>query len=583
MPFGPPRSFLAAFLFALPALAAPPGVLDRVPGSTPAVVVIRDMAGAARAMKPLTDLNKNDTNEAADTIKMLLANPGIKQNGSLALIFPTVPPVADPDAMDDEEGAEPAAEPDMLVLVEVTDYAKFMEGLGGKAEEGVGRLNIDGNDVFVRKAEGFAVMGPSRDLVTGFNAAAGQMKTHEARLGKVGNHIADSADVLMVLDMPAFKAHILSDGELPMDGMDMPGGMGEGLEALNASMKGIKEAVARDGQAAVIGLNASGGGLTFDSAAIFRENSECAEIFSTSGSSGDLMKSLPDQPFYFAGGVDLTSPAMRHLAQHMGMLRKEAGDDQAPSAMDGLMASLEKSDGMGFVVGSNKAGPMAGVFVNTAVFIKTKDAAGLLSDLRANAGDGTERTVGTTKVKVDYKKDVAEAAGAKFDAWTTTVTLDQNDPNSFMAGMMMQTMFGQPKGFSQMAAATENGLVMTMSQNTPLMSSAIQAAQGGKGLHQGESVAGIRSKLHESRGLELYIGVGTIMQDVGGMLAGYLGEEIDVPANLPPIGMSASMEHGAFATRIFMPGEVMAAIADVMQKLEEAEGDMVEEPMDEDM
>lgn len=565
-------AFLAVVAGSAASLAEPPAILDRVPGEAALVVVTRDIAAAGEKAKPLAGLLQGQQLPGQDftkTTEKLLAIPGIDPNGSVALIMTKAP---DPEAEDTGE------EPTMLAMVPVADYAAFVQGLGGKAEEAVATIHFDENEAFARKLDAkTALVGSDRESVQGFKPLTGQMKTFQGRLGAAGWKVADTADSLIIVDAQAFKSQIEKPGGLGgqarVPGM---GPLGGGLGGVSKTMTKVRESLARDGKTAVIGFSGNEAGLALDLVATFREGTEAAKVFAQNGDSSTLLSRLPNQSYYMAGAADLSAPGVRQL---LADYRAEQGDEAgAPSGFDAISKNLEKADGFAIVVGANKAGPMAGVFINTATFIATKDAKGMLEALRANADAMKEVKVGEASIKVDYRRDVAEASGVKFDASTTTIDPDPNDPNAFMAGMMMQTLFGNGRGFSQMAAATEPGLVMTMSQNTPLMSSAIQAAQTGKGLGEEESIKAIRSQLPAQRSMEFYLGSAAILNAVKTGIEDFLGEEIQVPANVPPVALAGSMEGGAVSLRLFVPNAVFVAAEQMKKQFENINGDL--EPVD---
>lgn len=575
--------FSAAGLMALVlagSAMAQPAVMDRVPAGAALVVVTRDMQALSQRAKPLAALLGAQGNIPGDDLtkmgEKLLAQPGVKKDGSLVLMMPTAPAPA--ENVDGEEAGDEAAPPTVLSLVPVTDYKAFIEGLGGKAE-GICEVEINGQPVCIRDlGEGFALMGGPREAVEGYKGVTGQMAAHKARLGVAGRRIADSADMLMIADAQAFKEQIESGGA----NLGMGGGMGGigaiagGMDDPMSAIMNLRKAIARDGKTAVMGMSGTEAGYAVDLAGIFNEGSESAKIFAKNGDSTALMAKLPAQSFYLAGAFDMSAPGVRSLVGDSAA--KAGGDEAAPTAFSALADSMGKADGVAMVVGANKAGPMAGIFINTVAYLSTKDSASMLTAVREAGEKMKDTTLGGSKIKTDYKKDVAEAQGVKFDAWATTVKFDPNDPNSFMAGMLNQTLFGQSGGFGQMAAAMDGGLVLTMSQNTPLMSSAIEAAKSGKGLAQDEGLAAVRKHLPPNRSMEMYLGTQAIMDAALPMLEDYLGEEIAVPKNVPPVGMAGSMEDGSMSVRLFVPMGVIRAAESMMKAMKAAEEGL--EPID---
>src|SRR5690606_38305809 len=90
----------------------------------------------------------------------------------------------------------------------------------------------------------------------------------------------------------------------------MQGGM-QGLE--NNPGEQMVRSVLRDGKTGVLGLKASGMGLTASVATTFKEGSELAQIFEGGGDASPLLARLPDAEFLFAYAVDLSSPVARTI------------------------------------------------------------------------------------------------------------------------------------------------------------------------------------------------------------------------------------------------------------------------------
>jgi hypothetical protein len=563
--------FTIGVSFCVQALGEPPAVLDRVPAEAALVVVTRNMRAAQEHAAPLVKLMEGrdaPLREPKESLDRFLAAPGVKADGSLAIVMPKAPPAPDPDAMEDA-GEEPA----FVILVQVSDYAAFVSNLGGDPKAEMANVRWDDMAGFVRQLDGFAVLGKDEQTVRGYSSQ-GQMRAHLSRLSQAGVRVVDRADVVMIVDAQAFRERIQ---QAPINRAGMAGGLPVNVAGLTGPLGSMRDALARDGAISVIGWTGGESGQALDFVAVFRQGSEMANLCTGGEDSGSLMARLPRIPFYFAGAADLRSPLIRRIIDAEGV-PGEAGDNEVPSAFDALGTNMKNADGVAMVVGANKAGFMAGIFVNTVSYIASKDSRAMLGALRESVAGMKDTTVGTTKVKIDYKQDVAEAHGVKFDAWTTTLTFDPNDPNSFMAGMTMQTLFGQGKGFGQMAAAVDGGLVMTMSQNTPLMSNAIASATGGPGLGTDESLAAIRPHLPGKHGLEVYLGSDAILNAVKTTMEDYLGEEIAVPANVPPLGLTAGTEDGVVSMRLFVPARVFEAIASIIKAMEAAEE--APEPLD---
>ncbi|MDX2132347.1 MAG: hypothetical protein SFY69_09870 [Planctomycetota bacterium] len=550
------RALLALSIVALPALAAPPAILDRVPANAPMIMVTRDlqeMTGmAGQAMELAQSAGEVPGLDLYRYVDRLGNAPGVDGSGSMAVVMLTPPDLDDPGMA-----------PDIVVLAPVTDYAALVAHFGGDAASPVTPLKMGRREMFARKIDDrTALLGGTRAAVEAFKVAEGAASGHLARMGQAGRTAADTADVLVVIDVASYRPQMEQFAKGMMVDPDA-GQMAMQLGGMGASFGRLAEAMSRDGKTGVLSVTNSEAGLAIEMVGVFTPESPSATMFGSGGDSGALLDRLPDQPFYVAMAADFSNPGIRAMFAGDG---QKAEPDADPLANLGAM--LADATGMGMVVGTNPNGPLAGLLVNTSAFIRTPEPAKSLAAFRGAAQANKERAVGGTTVKTDYKTDVAQINGVSVDAWSTQVIMPKDDPNAFMAGMVMQTLFGQSKGFSQMAAATDTGLVMTMSQNTPLVTKSIQAAKSGEGLGRQAAFAQIRDQLPKNRMFEMYVGMPGIMEFVQSTLEEMLGEAVDLPKDVPLIGMGAGASNGEVSMRLFLPAKAMEAIGQAMQQWE---------------
>jgi hypothetical protein len=142
------------------------------------------------------------------------------------------------------------------------------------------------------------------------------------------------------------------------------------------------------------------------------------------------------------------------------------------------------------------------------------------------------------------------------------------------AAMAMGMVFGPAGGPSGYLGATDGGLVMTMAKNSELAAEAINAAKSGKGLSTDTLVRSVAKHLPERRNLEVYVGFGNLAEMAMGFMAmSPMGPlDVEIPANLEPIGFATTTQAGAFEARVFAPEGVLTLIRDLSAAMEEAQG-----------
>jgi len=561
--------------------AEPPAILDRVPAGSAIVFVTRDLQASHDRTKTFTKmiesaapLGEGDENPF-EMAEKLLAIPGINKNGSMAMVM------AKMSAQDAPEGEEP----EMVVLMPVSDFAAAVKHFGGEPGPGVIKIKIEENDTFVRDiGGGFAVISPIEQLVKNFEGKPGNMAAHSAALGASGRRIADKASNLLIADVAAMRPSL----EQAAKDMDAQGQMmadlagpdgGEQAGQAVDFVQGAIESIAKDGTSVVVGLSADDAGIMMEMASNFREGTESAKRFQKGGNSGALLARLPNKPFYLAFAMDMTSPAVKSWAAGR---RAAAGDKaDAPDFMRAMNLFGEKTRGSAVIIGANPAALMGGgVFVNTTAFISSEDPKGMLESVREAQGKLSGAELGGMKMKVDFRKEAAEIGGVKVDVSTTTMEVNPNEEAGFQAQMVMGMLFGQGGAIGQMIAPVENGLVMTMSQNTPLMADAIDAAKSGNGIGGDAQIKATQARLPADRMFEVYLGSRSIMEAVSGFITMMTGENLPLPAEISPVALAGASDAGSMSLHLYIPNDVISASLQIAQAMEAAEGGDEEEPMD---
>lgn len=579
------RSFCAASLVAVAglcplALADLPGALDRVPGNAAIVIGITNLeASSAQFEKLFTSIGIPMPDGDESTMEMgkkLLATPGLNKSGSLAMAI-----VADKAGkiVLREDGTE---KPTAVVIVPVTDYAAFVKALGGEKSDGVMKIMVDGQDGFTKDlGGGYAALSMAPGLLETFEGKAGNKDAHAKLLGKNGSTVADGCDFLIIANVAQMQDELkaaatqLTDQAEQMSAM-LPADQAKGM-ANNAKIgKMVMENFARDGSAGVLAFKFGEKGLSIDIGAQFKEGSEIAGFFAASGKASSFMSKVPNLPYYFAGAVDFSAPGIKKIVKNLAALTMEtktAEEKAAVGTLQQTMAAADSLNGGAIVLGASPSAMMGGgLFVNTVSYLSSNDAAGMVKSMGEATLASNGRKTGPVTTKATYKAGATEVNGVKVDTWSTSMEFDPNDPMSGQAQMMTGMIFGQG-GLTGMNAVIDGGIVGVYSQNTPLMTTAIDAAKTGKNsLADDALLKDAQSSLPANRTIEGYIGVKPLMDAAIGfmsMMGG--GPEIKVPDKMSPVALGGTTNDGGVAFRLFVPSDVIAGIANVMKQSNAAE------------
>jgi hypothetical protein len=559
-----------------PAAADVPAAIDRVPANAGMVVAVKNMEsmkdrveGWAKKLDAPVDEPGDDN--PLNMAKKLLGTDGLNKTGSMAIAM--MPDETGQVNFDDEEER-------VVMVVPVTSYASFVKALGATEPAGTVTVTIDGEPAFVKDiGNGYAAMGPDKASVDAFDGKAGQGAAHAQMMGKTGQQIADNSDIIVLVRVAALKDQIdegIAAFKEQGQGMaQMAPQGGDQAVAMIAMMTGVAEAFARDGQVGIMGVGLGEAGISLDFGAQFKEGSPSAKFLSATGNASNFLARVPNQPFYFAMAADLTNPGIKQFYKDM---EKAQGDNPMGMGFGGMVKNIDKVDGMAFSMGANKAGIM-GLFANTVTFISTSDPTGYItatsSDMKAMDGKDIEGI----KFAVEYAPAAQEIGGIKADTWSMQMEADEENPQAGMIMMMQQMLFG-PDGLSGMIAPVGKGVVMTMSQNTPLFTKAVDAAKNGNGLAGDEQIKAVQAALPKNRVAEMYLGTKSIMEAVNGLMAmGGGGGELTIPAKVSPVGMGAAFDSGGFDFRIFVPADVITTVAEAAKAMQgEDEGMGEDEP-----
>lgn len=563
------RTLAAVCIAGLPlglASADVPEVLDRVPASTPVVVSIGNVNAFFAQAEAITGALKQDEAQAGvQMAKAMLSMPGINADGSAAIAITSL------EGMN-EEGAEPP----MVVLMPVSDYAALVGNFGGTGE-GLEMLNIEGNEVFIQNVGGgYAMVGPQQDVLEGFDASEGNAAEHEAMLGDVGQRMSDENTVLVIANMDHLREPMMQGWQETSQNMRQMMAMGgqdpEQAEATIDMVDGLMEAFSRDAQRGLMGMSGGDYGFSFEIGASFKGGSELAGTFAQSGNAAKLVDKLPGGPYLVAYAIDSSAPGIQAMITKMAEMGGEANN------IPGLNPAgfLGKARGMAQSIGLNPAGLMGGLFVNTTAVIDSPDANGLVEMF----GEQIKATNGQVASGLSMTTTFADApeqiGGVDAYKWSMQMLPDMNTPGAMQMQMMMPMLFGPsggPNGYA--AAADENTVVVTYSTSASLLEKAVGAAQNGGELAKNEMVMAQNERLHDEAFGYVYVDMGTILKAVLPTVAMFAGPvNVDIPENVTPLAMSMSSSGGGVGIRTVVPADLIELMKETGAAFEQMGGGM---------
>ncbi|TVQ64039.1 MAG: hypothetical protein EA378_00210 [Phycisphaerales bacterium] len=554
-------------LLAWPALAGLPASLDRVPESALVVASVRNIESFSANVNRLNAALPASNRIPLGMMGDLMGTAGLNAGGSISLaLMPS--PDGQPLDMDGEQGP-------LVVIVPVTDANAFVQGLGGTPGAGIMEVQVGDETAFAKDiGGGYVVMGPVREVVQAFSGEGGQGARHERAVGPVGLRVAQQSDTVIIANIPALRPQL----EQGLEGMKeqaqmfamMAGQQGDQVQQQMQMVEMVAGSFLRDARVGMVGLGFGETGVRVDLAANFNEGSEIGGFFDAPGDSRGVLARVPDVPFLFAGSADFSSPGMQKLMNNMTEMAMQANEG-LPNAMNPA-TFMQGLDGIGYVIGTPGA-LMGGLFTNTVYYYKTSDPEAYTRNYSRMLNEMNGMQIEGMTYTTAYQGGGAQVEGQQVDTYSMSIRPNPNDPGAMQAQQMMMMMFGPSMGASGYIGKAEGGLVMTMSQNTPLMSQAMRTAENGNGLARNRSLRSVAEQMPEGATFESYIGVGSIFTTVNSFLAMMgAGMDIQVPADLAPIGIGGTTDRGGFQARVVVPTQVIETFAAMAQQFEEMNG-----------
>jgi hypothetical protein len=590
------RHLAAAVAAALVLACAPwtraaelPAVFDQAPNDAAVIVAVPNMAQLSEQISALNDVLGLGPGTIPDMLgefkREMGATKGLKDDGAAMIV------ITDAKAFVDSIDG-PGDDPPLVVLLPVSDYQAFTANYQGAAEGDLMKLTMPNSPEpgWSKKLGDWAVMGPSKQRVA--NYQPGNNRAGIASMaGPLGSRYLATSHASVFLNMEVLKPHLMpvlaeARQEMEQQFANLPDA-GPEAEAAKFAMSMARlmldtvDAALRDGHGVVLGVDLTdqGAGMTF--AAQFKPGSETAMTIGRGGNAARAMASLPNQPYLFATAVDVEGMGLGTLLEKLDRAMPQDGGWLASIMRQSLpllkgvksMASLTTVPQQPIGIGGSLFSGVSIATVDDANSYKAsyqtylEEMGKIKVDIPAQPGaaGGPGQLTMTTK----YSGNVLQIEGVQIDQYQMKV----NFPPQLMqqmgpaAPLMMMT---GAQGSSGYIASVDNKVIMTTTPDPAVMKAGIVAARQGDGLGTGGVLKQVREAgLPPNPMAEFYVGVGGLVQ-MGTGLAAMFGQpiRIDVPQDLPPIAMGASVEEGGIASRLFVPRQTMVFIKDAAAQVQ---------------
>lgn len=336
-----------------------------------------------------------------------------------------------------------------------------------------------------------------------------------------------------------------------------------------------------DATAATFSLNLTDEGLNTTAAAEFIPGSYLGNVAKgIKNNNRSLLAGLPGGRQYFAfGGMLITPEVMSKVFTDAAdpVLKQLAGAGQGGQTVTSMVNAWKtafdntKTTTVGYVAPAKEAigqdSLIQAVTISTgnarqiAQSQKTivKGMSGLFQNLPKQAANGGK----APKMDMQYKDAARTVNGVKLDEFKMNIQMDaDNDPQAAQAQRMMQMMYGQNGMTAVMGPVNDTTFLAVQGGSEKLIADAVNAAKNPQDQLGGTApVKAASAQLPRDRFFVFYVALDQIIT-TGGQYAQNMGLPVNLqlPKNLPPIGMTMSSESNGMRFDTHVPTTTVQSI-----------------------
>ena len=565
------------FVLALVPLAATraEGVLDHVPPDAMGFATVRNLAGTdakiQRVLKIFEGLPDMKLPAPLAFIKTATGlGEGLNEDGDALIAL--LPGDADP------------LSPKPMLLVPVSDYAKFAGSIGGDASGEICRVTIVGEEVLVAKRGEYALLmnvehRPRMESILASGApSAPPIPALNTWLGK-----NDFAVVLLPAGVDALKS--LAQAEMASQRTQLENEFSDPQFAQQAAelKRGIElfDSVL---EFCDTEIKAGAQGFAIDEAAnirvshrlVFKESGQIAKLEGVSKPARSPLTGYPAGPFVFAGGGPLPAAWSAMLAKmNRAMIEKypeqygfqNFGDEKWDKIEESWLASTAGLRSMS--VAMLPGGKDDALVSNAFYILEVDDADAYLASIKKSMELWNELTAESiSDIKMAYEFVDVEIGGKKGLQMAVDVAAAAADDNVPMMRAMFESMFGGDGKMRIYTVAADAKTVVMGIAKEEQVAEAIKHATGGEaGLVQMADVKTTVGQLDPAAPWNGYVSPqGVVMwgKRVFMALMGTVGAPAitipDYPAG-PPVGFAVNLKDGQFQSEMVVPAQALKDLA----------------------
>jgi hypothetical protein len=578
------RSAIAVLLaFVTLQSARAEGIIDYVPAEATGFVVVRNLGATDAKIQKLMDIfgELSDEKPPAPLAFIKTATglgAGINEAGDALLA--ALPGDASPLQI------KP------LLIVAVSDYAKFAESVGGDASGEISRVTIVGNEVLAAKRGDYAVLmnvehRPTMEVLL---AAEPKVSPTAETLGDwLGAN--DLSLVLLPAGVDALTAmgNSAIDSEVALREQQYSGTeMADELAQAKREMELFRMILGFwDAEISAGGIGAAiddDSNVQVSDRVVFADGGRLASAADVAKPARAILAGYPDRPFVFAGGgpippewIDgMASMSRSFMEQAKDLYGFEDFDDAKWKELENSYREAMQLRSMSMIMfAGEKDDPL---YSNVYGVVDMEDSSRYIESTKKSMTTWNELTADSSSdIKLSYEMSEVEIAGKKGLLVENDILAAAGDDDVPMVKPMMEAMFGSDgKMRFFLVPADADTVVMAIASEGDAAAAVEAASSEASGLADAEHVKTTQAMLNPAAPWTGYVSpqgcviwgqrmLATMMAMVGGGPAVTIPE---YPAG-PPVGFSMNVTAGQLQGEAVVPAQTLKDLAAYIKKTQE--------------
>jgi hypothetical protein len=348
-------------------------------------------------------------------------------------------------------------------------------------------------------------------------------------------------------------------------------------------------AILNDGNAALVGFDVADAGVGMTFGAQFKPDSGVAKMLGEGGGTGsETLKQLPNQPYLMAAAMDLRTLGVAALMEKMATRLADPSVGWVGELIRGalpMMKSVKTMSQAYYVptqIGFNSSLLNGVTVIDAGQGAAFRDAyrayVAKMDQMKMNLGPmpGADGRVDPNappaiiSVSAQYTDNALQVDGIAVDQYAINYTLPPQMMQQMgqAAGMMMMMGGTNQTGY---LAVKDQYAIVTTAPDAQLVKAALASVKAGNGLSGQATIGQVNEHLTPKPSAVGYVSVSGIAQTVNQfmMVMGAGGGQpmLEVPADLPPVAFSMSVQDSGVAKRLFVPMPVISFASQTAQNM----------------